>query len=270
MLIVREPGAMSSATAPGDSPDDDRRFFEELRAREFARLDRAGVAYLDFTGSALYPQHLVAEHAAYLRDAVLGNPHSEHGPSRASTAAVDAARHALLAFLDADPAEYAVCFTANASGALRLVGESYPFAPGGAFVLAADDHNSVNGIRRYARRRGAAVHYLPLDEQLRLAEPQRRLERIARAAGRTPRRTPRRIRSASASARPTSSRLRSTRSSATPRASARSSLVVRRSPGCAARGSPAGRSTSCRSSRRSTDSAPLPTPSRTERRRSSR
>ena len=51
--------------------------FAELRAREFARLGASGHAYLDFTGSALYPESLVADHAAMLREAVLGNPHAE-------------------------------------------------------------------------------------------------------------------------------------------------------------------------------------------------
>ena len=53
-------------------------------------------------------------------------------------------------------------FTANCSAALRLVGEAYPFAPGGMFGLSFDNHNSVNGIREFARRRGATVAYVPV------------------------------------------------------------------------------------------------------------
>ena len=53
-------------------------------------------------------------------------------------------------------------FTANATAALKLVGESYPFEPGGRLVLTADNHNSVNGIRELARSKGAAVDYVPL------------------------------------------------------------------------------------------------------------
>lgn len=51
-------------------------------------------------------------------------------------------------------------FTANASGALKLVGESFPFGEGSAFVLGADSHNSVHGIRQFATQRGAQVHYI--------------------------------------------------------------------------------------------------------------
>ncbi len=64
-------------------------------------------------------------------------------------------------------------FTPNATGALRLVGEAYPFRPGDRFLLTFDNHNSVNGIREFARARGAETTYVPseafnlrVDEQL--------------------------------------------------------------------------------------------------------
>jgi selenocysteine lyase/cysteine desulfurase len=171
---VRHAPAPLHAGVPGD-----RDGFLDLRAREFARLDADGHAYLDFTGAALYPDSLIVSHAAMLRDAVLGNPHAESPASLASTALVAEARARVLRFLDADPDEYAVCFTANATGALRLVGESYPFGPRTPLVLAADNHNSVNGAREFARRAGAAVHYLPLDAELRLDAPESRLRALA-------------------------------------------------------------------------------------------
>jgi selenocysteine lyase/cysteine desulfurase len=152
--------------------------FQALRAREFARLDARGDVYLDYTASALYPDSLVRAHAELLRASVFGNPHSDSPASRASTRALDAARAAVLHFFDADPAEYEVCFTANCSGALRLVGEAFPFRPGSRFVLSADNHNSVNGIRAFAARRGAAVRYLPLDAELRLSGAQAALGEV--------------------------------------------------------------------------------------------
>jgi molybdenum cofactor sulfurtransferase len=48
-------------------------------------------------------------------------------------------------------------FTPNASGALKLVGESYPFSPHGHYLLTFDNHNSVNGIREFAHARRAPV-----------------------------------------------------------------------------------------------------------------
>jgi selenocysteine lyase/cysteine desulfurase len=52
-------------------------------------------------------------------------------------------------------------FTANATAALKLVGEAYPFKSNNGYILGADSHNSVHGIREYASRRGAEVHYIP-------------------------------------------------------------------------------------------------------------
>ncbi|MFO1199117.1 MAG: aminotransferase class V-fold PLP-dependent enzyme, partial [Burkholderiaceae bacterium] len=57
---------------------------------------------------------------------------------------------------------YTAIFTPNASGALKLVGESYPFEPGGRLLMTADNHNSVNGLREFARAKGADVDYAPL------------------------------------------------------------------------------------------------------------
>ena len=139
----------------------------ELRSREFSRLDESDHAYLDYTGAALYPTSLVEAHAAMLRDAVLGNPHSESQASLASSALIAEARERVKRFFHAD--DYELCFTPNATGAIRLVAESYPFAPGRSLVLTSDNHNSINGIREYARRAGARVHYLAMNHDLHLA-----------------------------------------------------------------------------------------------------
>jgi selenocysteine lyase/cysteine desulfurase len=154
-----------------------------LRTREFSRLDRDHLAYLDYTGSALYAESLVAAHHALLARGVLGNPHSENEPSRASGALIDDARADVLQFFDADPDEYVVCFTANASAAVKLVAESYPFTPQSLLALSEDNHNSVNGMREYAKRGGTRIEYLPLDASLRLDEPEQRLASFRASAG---------------------------------------------------------------------------------------
>lgn len=161
----------------------DDAFFGELRAREFARLDARGETYLDYTGSGLYAASQVESHAEMLRGAVLGNPHSDSPASRASTALVERARAAVLRALDCDAETHDVCFTANASGALRLVAEAFPFRPGSRLVLSADNHNSVNGFREFANRRGADMRYIRLDDELRLAGV---ADALARAAADVP------------------------------------------------------------------------------------
>ncbi|MCF3128792.1 aminotransferase class V-fold PLP-dependent enzyme [Streptomyces olivochromogenes] len=139
-----------------------REGFTELRAREFGFLDEAGHTYLDHTGAGLPPRSLVAGSAERITGGLFGNPHSESPASRASGYLLAEAREAVLRYFNADPAEYAVIFTPNATGALRLVGEAYPFARGDRLVMSLDNHNSVNGLREYARTRGAATVYVPV------------------------------------------------------------------------------------------------------------
>jgi len=103
-------------------------------------------------------------HTDFLRNNILGNTHSVSNTSRLSADCAEEARQAVLSFFRA-PAGYTVVFTANASGALKLVGEAYPFTEGSTYVLSADSHNSVHGIRQYATQRGAQVHYVETTPQ---------------------------------------------------------------------------------------------------------
>jgi selenocysteine lyase/cysteine desulfurase len=135
---------------------------DDLRAREYGRLDRLGHVYLDHTGGGLYAESQLRDHMDLLRENVFGNPHSTNPTSVASTHLGEQARERVLDFFNADPDEYAVIFTPNASSALRLVGEAYPFGPGDRYLLTFDNHNSVNGLREFARARGAATTYVPV------------------------------------------------------------------------------------------------------------
>jgi selenocysteine lyase/cysteine desulfurase len=132
---------------------------DRLRAASYGRLGKQ--VYLDYTGGSLYADSQIEAHAELLRSSVFGNPHSANPASAAMTDLVERARRAVLEYFRAADAYLAV-FTLNASGALKLVGESFPFAPGGRYLAAADNHNSVNGIREFAAARGAAVEYAPL------------------------------------------------------------------------------------------------------------
>jgi molybdenum cofactor sulfurtransferase len=148
----------------------------DLRQSEYGRLDAEGHVYLDYTGGGLHAASQVAAHADLLQRTVLGNPHSDSPTSRAATERVDSVRRAVAEFFHAPPDEYLCIFTANASAALRLVGESYRFEPGSTFALTYDNHNSVNGMREFARGRGARVAYVPV------VAPELRLDRAAMGA----------------------------------------------------------------------------------------
>lgn len=133
---------------------------DELRASEYGYLDEQGHVYLDYTGAGLAARAQHRAHQARAMRTTFGNPHSLSPASQSSTDMVERARRHVLAHLNASPHEYAVVFTANATGAMRLVGESYPFGRRTALVLTADNHNSVNGLRMYAERARASVAYV--------------------------------------------------------------------------------------------------------------
>jgi len=142
---------------------------DELRVKQFRRLDEAGHVYLDYTGGGLYAASQVQQHHELLAGSVLGNPHSHNPTSLAATALVERARESVFEYFNADPREYEVIFVPNASGALKLVGEAYPFCEGARYLVSYDNHNSVNGIREFAARCGAEVVYLPVrSPELRL------------------------------------------------------------------------------------------------------
>jgi molybdenum cofactor sulfurtransferase len=154
-----------------DHPSFDVEALDALRAQEYSRLDAQGHVYLDYTGGGLYADSQIETHIHLLKTGVYGNPHSTNPTSQAATQLVEHARDYILEYFNASPDEYCVIFTQNASGALKLVGESYPFEPGGHYLLTFDNHNSVNGIREFARAEGADVVYVPvLPPELRIDE----------------------------------------------------------------------------------------------------
>ncbi|KAJ4471501.1 pyridoxal phosphate-dependent transferase [Lentinula aciculospora] len=152
---------------------------DTLRRTDYTRLSRTSSSqheietYVDYMGGSLYPESLIRVHTEFLASNVLGNTHSISASSRLSLKQAEEARRAILEFFgapsssdsDDDPHDYTVIFTPNASGALKLVGEAYQFSKSSTFVLSTDSHNSVNGIREFARRGGARVVYVPAGGQ---------------------------------------------------------------------------------------------------------
>lgn len=138
------------------------KYLDLLRSTDYSRLDETGQIYLDYTGGGLYGASQLTKHMSILSHSVLGNPHSTNPSSMAMTKMDEHARQYVLKYFNADPEEYTVIFTPNASGALKLVAESYPFTMNSRFLITFDNHNSVNGIREFAHAKGAKVTYVPL------------------------------------------------------------------------------------------------------------
>lgn len=155
---------------------------DRIRAREYSHLDHSGQIYLDHTGAALYAESQILRHQEMLSDLIFGNPHSESPASKVTESLIEQSREHVLRFFNADPDEYVAIFVANASHALKLVGESYPFS-NGRLLLTFDNHNSVNGIREFAHAQGAAVSYVPIllgDMQIDAAALEAELSQPAR------------------------------------------------------------------------------------------
>ena len=144
---------------------------DDLRRTDYGRLDRLGQIFLDYTGGGLYADSQVRNFLEILDGGVFGNPHSDSPASLATTELVERARSAVLDFFNAPEDEYLAIFTPNATGAIKLVGEAYPFAEGNRYLLSFDNHNSINGVREFARSAGADVTYVPvIPPDLRLDE----------------------------------------------------------------------------------------------------
>ena len=135
---------------------------DDIRAKDYTRLEEQNHIYLDYTGGSLYATSQLHQHMELLKQGVYGNPHSSNPTSQAATQLDEHAREYVLRYFNASPDEYLVIFTANASGALKLLGESYPFGPNGRFLLTFDNHNSVNGIREFVQRNDGTVMYAPV------------------------------------------------------------------------------------------------------------
>lgn len=135
-------------------------FFESLITREYSRLAEGGHTYLDFTGGNLYADSHITAHLDLLRRNTFGNPHSTNPTSQLSTKLVEEARQKVLDFFNAE--DYFCVFTQNASGALKIVGECFPFEEEGHLLMLTDNHNSVNGIREFCKSAGGNFEYAPI------------------------------------------------------------------------------------------------------------
>ncbi|KAH7101278.1 PLP-dependent transferase [Auriculariales sp. MPI-PUGE-AT-0066] len=158
---------------------------DEIRRSDLQQLD-TGETYMDWMGSAVYPRQLVTNHAELLLDPqkCFGNTHSSSQSSQLSSHYASTSRLAVLQFFDADPDEYAVIFTHNATAALKLVGESFPWTPSSSLIIGMDSHTSLHGIRSFAESGGARVVYYGCEERggPNMADMQANLLRATSAA----------------------------------------------------------------------------------------
>lgn len=144
---------------------------DQLRRSDYQRLDGQSHVYLDYTGGNLYAASQIQRHMQLLQQNVFGNPHSTNPTSQLAGKLIDETRQYIINYFKAH--DYHLVFTSNASHALKIIGEGYPFHNKGHFLLLFDNHNSVNGIREYCKMKGAEHTYSPVNiEDLRVNESQ--------------------------------------------------------------------------------------------------
>ena len=134
---------------------------DELRDTEYAYLDEQDHVYLDYTDSGLAAYTQLRAHEERLVNTICGNPYSVDPTNKTANHLIELTRARVLAHMKAPPDEYTVIFTPNATGAARLVGEAYPFSRRTKLVLLSDNHNSVIGLREFARRGHARTVCVP-------------------------------------------------------------------------------------------------------------
>ncbi|KAM0721956.1 hypothetical protein Q7P37_002882 [Cladosporium fusiforme] len=125
-------------------------YIEEMRKIQYPMLNET--IYLDHAGTTLYSKALLDRFHADMMSSLLGNPHSASPSSQHSTQVVEDVRLQLLRFFKADPEEYDLVFTANATAAIKLVMEAFRQQQDGFWYgYHGDSHTSLVGVRETAK-----------------------------------------------------------------------------------------------------------------------
>eukprot|EP01023_Acetabularia_acetabulum_P007645 TRINITY_DN13364_c0_g2_i1.p1 TRINITY_DN13364_c0_g2~~TRINITY_DN13364_c0_g2_i1.p1 ORF type:complete len:803 (-),score=148.34 TRINITY_DN13364_c0_g2_i1:249-2657(-) len=125
-----------------------------LYATEVAPRMKPHEHYLDYTGSSVYCNSYLESALKELSGQMFGNPHSANPSSTLTQEKVEEVREMVARFFNADPTKYQVAFTRSATGALKLVGETFPWSAQSKFRYLRENHNSVLGIREYTLKHG--------------------------------------------------------------------------------------------------------------------
>ncbi|KAF9971203.1 hypothetical protein BGZ73_005901 [Actinomortierella ambigua] len=140
-----------------------------IRQEQYPQIKDA--IYLDHAGATLPAQNHIQRFTADLAQNLYANPHSRSSSSQATTARVYSARRQILEHFQASTnGEWDVIFTANATAAIRLVGETFPWtrtseqdkAPSKLWIFR-ETHTSVVGLRGLAQDESKAIQVTNLD-----------------------------------------------------------------------------------------------------------
>lgn len=136
--------------ATGEPPVGYSLELERVSLEEVAPRLKGMQHYLDYTGAAIAPSSMLDEMNKAMKERVHANPHSFGGTKEV----IERVRQRVLSWLGTREGDYHIVFTSGATGALKMVGEAFPWREGSWFMYLRESHNSVLGVREYALKAG--------------------------------------------------------------------------------------------------------------------
>lgn len=136
------------AQLPSDPMEYDR-YIEGMRKLQYPMMEDA--VCLDHAGTTLYSKAQMDRFHKDMMENLMGNPHSASPSSQRSSRLVETVRLQLLLFFNADPEDFDLVFTANATAGIKLVIEAMREQDGGFWYgYHVDSHTSLVGAREAA------------------------------------------------------------------------------------------------------------------------
>lgn len=115
-------------------------------------LIKVGITYLDHGGTTLASKSLIDSFCTQMKASILSNPHSDASRPSFSALMVENTRQKVLRLFGADPSQWDVVFTANATAAIKLVMDCFAgHEPGFDYLYHYNAHTSLVGVREQAR-----------------------------------------------------------------------------------------------------------------------
>ncbi|UPX18763.1 Molybdenum cofactor sulfurtransferase [Ascochyta rabiei] len=123
---------------------------EMMRTTEYPMLK--GITYLDHGGTTLASKSLMDSFCTQMKASIFSNPHSDVSRPSFSALMVEQTRQKVLKLFSANPEQFDVVFTANATGAIKLVMECFAgHEQGFDYLYHRNAHTSLVGVREQAQ-----------------------------------------------------------------------------------------------------------------------
>ncbi|MDO5297150.1 MAG: aminotransferase class V-fold PLP-dependent enzyme [bacterium] len=153
---------------------------DDLRSREFSRLDESGEIYLNYEKAAPYGLSQMRCFTRSLARTVMSP--LNYSASENFQKKIEHCKRRFLRFFGADPEEYALLFTATMSKAMHMISSNYDFSGQSRLLLAIDNHRAMDSLVRHAQLQQAAVNYIPVNPQTLALEEKTLLQLLSSPA----------------------------------------------------------------------------------------